>query len=166
MARSASSIRQGRPGSSGLARAAIAASSGMLVLTAVLLTGCSRHEEASAAPGGTSSAPPASAGSDGSAVSSASAPAALPAGWLGRWQGPEGTFLELDGEPGRYEVVIQNLDGPRTFAAQPEGDAVRFVRDGQAERLRAGDGQATGMKWLADKKNCLVVKAGEGYCRD
>jgi len=165
MARFASSIRQGRPGFPGLAGTALAAS-GALVLTVVLLTGCSRHEEASATPGGTSAAPPASAGSDGPAGSSASAPAALPAGWLGRWQGPEGTFLELDGEPGRYEVVIQNLDGPRTFAAQPEGDAVRFVRDGQAERLRAGDGQATGMKWLADKKNCLVVKAGEGYCRD
>ncbi|MEJ2801176.1 hypothetical protein WAE61_04800 [Comamonadaceae bacterium PP-2] len=165
MGRIGSSIRHDRPGSSSLARAAIAAS-GMLVLIAVLLTGCSRHEEASATPGGTPSAPPASAGSNGPDVSSASAPAALPAGWLGRWQGPEGTFLELSGEPGRYEVVIQNLDGPRTFAGRAEGDAVRFVRDGQDERVRAGDGQATGMKWLADKKNCLVVKAGEGYCRD
>ncbi len=30
--------------------------------------------------------------------------------------------------------------------------------------LRAGDGEATGLKWLADK-DCLIVATGEGYCR-
>jgi hypothetical protein len=33
-------------------------------------------------------------------------------GWLGRWNGPEGTFLMLEGDNGLYEVTIRNLDGP------------------------------------------------------
>ena len=43
---------------------------------------------------------------------------------------------------------------------------LEFERDGVQETVRAGDGDATGMKWLAGRKDCLVVKAGEGYCRD
>jgi hypothetical protein len=31
--------------------------------------------------------------------------------------------------------------------------------------LRATDGAGTGMKWLADKTDCLVVAPGEGFCR-
>jgi len=46
------------------------------------------------------------------------------------------------------------------------GDQLRFERDGTAEVLRATRGADTGMKWLADKSNCLTVRAGEGYCRD
>jgi hypothetical protein len=35
------------------------------------------------------------------------------------------------------------------------------------ERTRTGtDGDGTGMKWLADREDCLVVTAGsEGFCR-
>ena len=28
------------------------------------------------------------------------------------------------------------------------------------------DGDATGLKYLAGKKDCLTVEPGEGYCRD
>jgi hypothetical protein len=87
-------------------------------------------------------------------------------GWLGRWNGPEGTFLLLEGGNGSYEVTIQNLDGPRVFPAVGEGEQVRFERDGATEFIRATDGAATGMKWLSDKSNCLTVRSGEGYCRD
>lgn len=87
------------------------------------------------------------------------------ADWKGRWQGPEGTYLELNEIGGRYQVVVSNLDGPRTFDATVSGSVVTFVRDGVKETLRAGSGADTGMKWLADKSDCLVVKAGEGYCR-
>ena len=86
--------------------------------------------------------------------------------WLGKWNGPEGTFLQLVGSNGKYEVTIQNLDGPRTFQGHAAGDHVEFERNGVKESLRATNGAQTGMKWLSGKSNCLTVRAGEGYCRD
>ena len=86
--------------------------------------------------------------------------------WIGIWQGPEGTSLQVAKQEAGYDVTVTNLDGTRVFEATDSGDALQFERDGVTETLRAGDGQATGMKWLADKKDCLVVKPGEGYCRD
>lgn len=86
--------------------------------------------------------------------------------WLGKWTGPEGTFLELAGGHGKYDVTVQNLDGPRKFEGRYADGGIEFDRDGTREVIRATDGAETGMKWLADKKNCLTVRAGEGYCRD
>jgi hypothetical protein len=86
--------------------------------------------------------------------------------WLGRWIGPEGTFLLLEGGNGRYEVTIQNLNGPRVFRGVAVGPGIEFERDGRAEAIHATNGADTGMKWLADKTNCLTVRVGEGYCRD
>lgn len=87
-------------------------------------------------------------------------------GWLGRWNGPEGTFLLLAGGNGSYEVTVQNLDGPRVFQGAAAGELIQFERDGVAETLRPTNGVDTGMKWLADKKDCLTIRSGEGYCRD
>lgn len=86
--------------------------------------------------------------------------------WVGQWNGPEGTFLQIAGGGGQYEVTIRNLDGPRSFAGTAAGDRIEFERDGVKESVRATNGTATGMKWLAEKSNCLTVRAGEGYCRD
>jgi hypothetical protein len=86
--------------------------------------------------------------------------------WLGQWKGPEGTLLKLAGGRGAYEVTIRNLDGPRTFAGRAESGGISFQRDGKRETLRATNGAGTGMKWLAAKKDCLALKAGEGWCRD
>lgn len=86
--------------------------------------------------------------------------------WLGQWNGPEGTFLRLEGGSGRYDITIQDLDGPRSFTGRAVGERIEFERSGQLDTLRATDGQSTGMKWLADKKDCLTVRPGEGYCRD
>ena len=85
---------------------------------------------------------------------------------LGQWNGPEGTYLLIGGASGNYAVTIRNLDGPRTFQGRADGDAIRFERDGKSLTIRPGNGAATGMKWLADKKHCVIVDAGEGYCRD
>ena len=86
--------------------------------------------------------------------------------WQGTWNGPEGTYLKLTAKPGsRYEIVIADLDGPRSFEGVGSGDEIHFTRDGQQERIQATDGAGTGMKWLADKSECLMVKPGEGYCR-
>lgn len=86
--------------------------------------------------------------------------------WLGKWTGPEGTFLELAGGHGKYDVTVQNLDGPRKFDGRYADGGIEFDRDGTREVIRATNGAETGMKWLADKKNCLTVRTGEGYCRD
>lgn len=86
--------------------------------------------------------------------------------WLGKWNGPEGTFLNVEQEQGGYSVIIQNLDGPTSFHGQAVTEGISFDRDGATEVIHTGNGQQTGMKWLADKTNCLIVKAGEGFCRD
>ena len=85
--------------------------------------------------------------------------------WLGQWNGPEGTSLLLSKEKDRYSVKIQSLDGPATYEAAPVGDHLEFRRGGKTETIRRGSGKETGMKWLLDEKNCLIIKAGEGYCR-
>jgi hypothetical protein len=86
--------------------------------------------------------------------------------WSGQWNGPEGTFIRIAGGQGKYEIIIQNLDGPRTFQGSAVGNQIEFVRDGLKESIRATGGIETGMKWLAGKSNCLTVRTGEGYCRD
>lgn len=111
-------------------------------------------------------AAPAAAGASAPAAP-APAPALATDAWLGQWNGPEGTYLQLAGSGGQYEVTIRNLDGPRTFPGKAAGDArIEFERDGVKESLRATNGAETGMKWLSEKKNCLTVRSGEGYCRD
>ncbi|WP_322981151.1 hypothetical protein [Pseudomonas sp. C11] len=86
--------------------------------------------------------------------------------WLGRWNGPEGTYLDITGTPADYRLTIANLDGPRRFVGRAQDGQIVFVRDGVVESIRATDGEATGMKWLLDKHDCLTVRSGEGYCRD
>lgn len=54
----------------------------------------------------------------------------------------------------------------RVFEGQSAGDGITFERDSVSETIRAGTGAETGMKWLQEKSNCLVVRPGEGYCRD
>ena len=124
---------------------------GCVTLT-LIFTGCEDHRSGSAQ------------------VIAASAPGKISAAeadkWLGKWSGPEGTFLQLAGGNGKYEVTVQNLDGPRTFQGNAVGDRIEFERNGIKESLRATNGVETGMKWLSEKSNCLTVRAGEGYCRD
>lgn len=86
--------------------------------------------------------------------------------YVGKWTGPEGTSLTITPQGNDYQVVVQNLDGPRTFSGQMKDKGLTFVRDGVPFLIKKGDGAATGMKWLADKKDCLIVTTGEGYCRD
>lgn len=85
---------------------------------------------------------------------------------LGRWNGPEGSFLLVEGEGGKYVVTVQNLDGPRTFDGKADGAAITFLRDGKTMTIRPTNGAGTGMKWLAKRKDCVVLEPGEGYCRD
>lgn len=87
---------------------------------------------------------------------------------LGRWTGVEGMYLIVGkGEaPGRYALEMRwDLDHAGSFVGIAEGDAIRFERAGKRETLRPTDGAATGLKYLADKTECLTVRDGEGYCR-
>jgi hypothetical protein len=86
--------------------------------------------------------------------------------WVGRWTGPEGTYLAIAGSGGAYEITIKDLDAARAFSGSAAGSRIEFQRDGVTESIAATNGDATGMKWLAGKTNCLTVKPGEGYCRD
>jgi hypothetical protein len=86
--------------------------------------------------------------------------------WLGRWLGPEGTYLELSLKDSNLQVLIRDLDGAAVYPAEAQSDGVVFVRAGRLERLHQGDGHATGMKWLLHKQDCLVIRSGDGYCRD
>lgn len=86
--------------------------------------------------------------------------------WVGKWDGPEGTWLDIEHGNAAYQITIKDLDAARTFEGSVAADGIAFRRNGVKEVIRATDGDATGMKWLAGKKNCLTVRAGEGYCRD
>ena len=85
--------------------------------------------------------------------------------WLGKWTGVEGTFLNLAGGDGIYEITIQNLDGLSTYQGKAAGKEIVFERNDEAVSIHANDGDGTGMKWLSGKTNCLTVAVGEGYCR-
>ncbi len=88
--------------------------------------------------------------------------------YLGRWTGVEGMYLVVS-DPAQGDVKLEmqyDLDnkGDYTGTVTPEG--IRFQRGTETLTLRPTDGDATGLKWLAGRKDCLTVKPGEGYCRD
>ena len=131
----------------------------LALLTTIFMSGCNSRDQ----PAGTSSG--------ASSVPSPNPTAGPPANsvtdqWLGKWIGPEGTLLVLGRNGANYVVEIHSLDGPATYQGTPAGDHIEFQRNGKTESLHAGSGQDTGMKWLLDKKNCLIIRSGEGFCRD
>ena len=86
--------------------------------------------------------------------------------WLGRWEGVEGTYLEITKTDDRYVIEIKDLDKTNVYQGLAFTDGIAFTRDGKTETIHARSGEQTGMKWLASKKNCVVIRYGEGYCRD
>lgn len=86
--------------------------------------------------------------------------------WLGRWEGVEQTALELSRRPdGHLQVKLVGLDGEMSVRGVARGDVVEIYHLSQKRTIRFGNGEDTGMKWLADKKECLIIMTGEGYCR-
>lgn len=91
--------------------------------------------------------------------------------YVGRWRGVEGLNLVISRDAkkgaGHYTLTQQyTLDDKGVFEGVGVGDTIQFHRPDGDQVLRPTDGAATGLKWLAGKKNCLTVKPGEGYCRD
>ncbi len=92
-------------------------------------------------------------------------------GWIGRWKGVEGLTLTIAADParrpGHYRLTDRyTLDDNGVFDGVATGDTIVFTRPDGQQVLRATDGKATGLKYLAGKSDCLTVKPGEGYCRD
>jgi hypothetical protein len=89
------------------------------------------------------------------------------ADFAGRWKGVEGMYLVVSPAAGGVSLEMQwDLDNKGTFPGTITTEGIRFERGGATETLRPSDGDATGLKYLAGKKDCLTVKSGEGYCRD
>jgi hypothetical protein len=89
--------------------------------------------------------------------------------WVGRWTGVEGTYLVISKAalPDHYRLEMQyTLDSKGSYDGTGTAEGIEFTRPDGKQVLRASDGDATGLKWLAGKKDCLKVKDGEGYCRD
>jgi hypothetical protein len=158
-----------------------------LVLTVAALAACSDRQPDAAAPATdapatgaaadandpSSAAPPAPVPGDGPDSGSASAQASMDTApvqddYLGRWTGVEGMYLEVAAKPeGGVTLDMQwDLDNRGTFDGSVTAEGLRFMRNGVAETAVPSDGDATGLKYLAGKQDCLTVKPGEGYCRD
>lgn len=90
------------------------------------------------------------------------------ASWAGKWTGVEGMYVTITAaEPGKYKLEMQSdLDTRGTYDGADSEHGIKFKRGAEELSLRRGSGDETGLKYLAGKKECLIVKSGEGYCRD
>lgn len=93
--------------------------------------------------------------------------------WVGKWIGVEGLVLTIEKDPGgavgRYRLTNKwrlDDDATGTFEGVATAKGIAFNRPDGAKELVPTNGDATGLKYLAGKKDCLTVAPGEGYCRD
>ncbi|MGW8134915.1 hypothetical protein [Sphingomonas zeae] len=145
----------------------------ILILAAlVTLTACSRetpealNNTAADSVGGPSAATTAGPAGDGATFNGV--PKQKAPDYVGRWIGVEGMYLNIRhaATPGRYRLEMQwDLDHKGEFRGEAVGDTIVFERGGVRETLRPTNGDATSLKYLAGKTQCLTVKPGEGYCR-
>jgi hypothetical protein len=85
---------------------------------------------------------------------------------VGKWDGPEGTYLTVAKKDGKYSVEIKNLDKAETFEGTAKGDAIEFSRKGKTETVKHATGAETGMKGFEKETACVVVtKGSEGFCK-
>lgn len=106
---------------------------------------------------------------DIAAANVAAAAAPLPTdAWIGKWVGVEGLALDIAPGPaaGQYALRVSLLDGTDDYVGTADGDTIRFTRDGRTETIRKAQGDETGLKYLAGKKDCLMIRQSEGFCRD
>ncbi|GAY22616.1 MULTISPECIES: hypothetical protein [Sphingobium] len=144
-----------------------------LMAMGALTSGCARSADEGGAANNAAQPADVEAIAEPDAVNAAANGAAgLPTDeWVGRWNGPEGLFLDIqpspDGRPGHYAIANQdNLDRQGDYPGVAEGATIRFVRDGRDLSIRPGTGAETGFKDLAGRQDCLIVLPGrEGYCR-
>ena len=108
------------------------------------------------------------------AASPAASPAVSPAvsdakkvdALVGRWTGPEGTYLDVSKNGDKFKVELKSLDGSKTYDGTAKDGAIEFVRNGKTETVKTATGAETGMKGFEKETNCVVVtKGSEGFCR-
>ena len=87
--------------------------------------------------------------------------------WIGKWTGVEGLFLDIakTETPGSYKLTVGLMDGTKDYTGTASGETITFLRNGVKETIRPATGDETGLKWLAGKPNCLMIKQAEGFCR-
>lgn len=150
-----------------------------LVLSVAALAACSDRQppadtavpaEASAAEA-TSATPAATVDDTSTAPAEPTTPAdtaKVEADYLGRWTGVEGMYLVVASKPGGGVALDMqwDLDNKGMFDGSVTAEGLRFIRNEVSETAVHTDGDATGLKYLAGKQDCLTVKPGEGYCRD
>lgn len=146
-----------------------------LALAIALLAGCSAPPTASDADANRTSAGAVEPAIDNRVTPTATSPSptssatGLPqADYLGRWIGVEGMYLNVSPHEGGGVTLEMQYDLERkgSFPGSVTAEGLRFTRNGKAEIAVPSDGDATGLKWLAGKRDCLTVAPGEGYCRD
>lgn len=132
----------------------------------MLLAGCEKAEAPAPADTMTTDVPVETAPM-GEEIDSAAASHRF-ASWAGRWTGPEGLYVAVTPVgPGRYRLEMQSdLDTKGVYDGQDSEHGIRFRRGGEQLSLHRGSGDESGLKYLAGKQECLIVKTGEGYCRD
>lgn len=138
-----------------------------MLMACLGLAACDSDKAPKAAPEAANAILPAEP--DVAAENVAAAVAPLPTdAWIGKWVGVEGLALEIAPGPeaGQYALKVTLLDGTDNYVGTAEGETIRFTRDGKAETIREARGDKTGLKYLAGKTNCLMIKTGEGFCRD
>ena len=133
----------------------------------VLLAGCEKAEAPAPADRTTTDVPVETMPDEGAATDPATAPHRF-ASWAGKWTGPEGLFVTITpGEPGRDKLEMQSdIDTKGSYDGQDSEHGIQFRRGGESLSLHRGSGDDTGLKYLVGKQECLIVKTGEGYCRD
>ncbi|MGQ2977248.1 MAG: hypothetical protein ACT6QT_16250 [Sphingopyxis sp.] len=136
----------------------------------VLLAGCEKAEAPAPAPtdATTTEVPVETMPPEGAeATDPATAPHRF-ASWAGKWTGVEGMYATITpAAPGKYTLEMQSdLDTKGTYDGEDSEHGIKFKRGAEELSLHRGSGDETGLKYLAGKKECLIVKTGEGYCRD
>ena len=139
----------------------------------VLLAGCEKAEAPAPAPTDTTTTevPVETVPPETAETTETTDPATAPhrfASWAGKWTGVEGMYATITpAEPGKYKLEMQSdLDTKGTYDGEDSEHGIKFKRGTEDLSLRRGNGDETGLKYLAGKKECLIVKEGEGYCRD
>lgn len=128
-------------------------------ISLVLLSACKKAEDTKAEDSATQTV----------AVPDESMPEALDVtAWSGKWTGPEGLYVTITpGPDGKIGLEMQSdLDTKASYEGTPAADGISFKRGEETLTLKKATGDETGLKYLAGKKDCLMVKSGEGYCRD
>jgi hypothetical protein len=102
------------------------------------------------------------AGPTGSPVAGAKTADSL----VGKWNGPEGTYLNVTKKGEKFEIEVKNLDGSKTYEGTAKGEVIEFTRNGKTETVKHATGEETGMKDMLKETNCVVItKGSEGFCQ-